>query len=284
MKDNKDSKIHELKVKAKESKITKKTEGRIQNQKEQNSVKKQELKLIKKLNKKPKGIASLKNTAGNILNVRDLEKTYVSGNTLYTAIKKANFSIKKGDFVVILGASGSGKSTLLNIISGLDRPTRGDVIVNNVNLSALKSRELTEFRRANVGFIFQSYNLLPSLNAKDNAEIGRSLQLDGNRRMELKDLFDKTNMANEYEKNIKNLSGGQQQRVSIIRALAKNPNIIFADEPTGALDSKTSESVIELLLEINKKYKTTIVIVTHDNSIIDKADKVLKVKDGRIEL
>ena len=278
-------KYKELKEKLKSTKILNKEKLKIKKRKaivSKNNAPLSTLKQIKLANKKHRGNANIKNTPGNIIDVQNLEKIYVTGNTTYTALKNVTFSIKAGDVVVILGPSGSGKSTLLNVISGLDRSTKGNIIVNNINLVALKNNELTTFRRENVGFIFQSYNLLPSLSAKDNALLGSILQRDPNKRIPIKEIFEKMNLGNMIDSNIKNLSGGQQQRVSIARAIAKNPKILFADEPTGALDSVTSSKIVDLLLYINKKYKTTIVFVTHDESLIRIASKVIVVNDGKV--
>lgn len=243
-----------------------------------------EIKSIKKANKSPKGQRQIQNSAGNIMDVKNINKFYVSGKNSYHILKDVSLDIKKGEFVVIVGPSGSGKTTLLNIISGLDRATDGNVICKNINLSALKNSELTTFRRNHVGFVFQSYNLLSELNAEDNAQMGRQLQTSNNRRMNISELFTKVGIGGLEKKTIGELSGGQMQRVSIVRALSKNPDIIFADEPTGALDSKSSEMVLDLFKEINKKYKTTIVLVTHDMNITKLADRVIEVNDGQVKI
>lgn len=243
-----------------------------------------EIKSIKKANKSPKGQRQIENTKGNIMDVKNINKFYVSGKNSYHVLKDVSLNIKKGEFVVIVGPSGSGKTTLLNIISGLDRATDGNVICKNINLSALKNSELTTFRRNHVGFVFQSYNLLSELNAEDNAQMGRQLQTSNNRRMDISDLFERVGIGGLEKKTVGELSGGQMQRVSIVRALSKNPDIIFADEPTGALDSKSSEMVLDLFKEINKKYKTTIVLVTHDMNITKLADRVIEVSDGEVKI
>lgn len=242
-----------------------------------------ELKFLKKANKSPKGPKEIKNKKGCILEVKNINKFYVSGKQKYHVLKDANLEIKKGEFVVIVGPSGSGKTTLLNIISGLDRATDGNVVFKDMNISALKTSELTTFRRNNVGFVFQSYNLLSELNAEDNAQMGRQLQTNNSRRMDISELFERVGIGGLEKKTIGELSGGQMQRVSIVRALSKNPEIIFADEPTGALDSKSSERVLELFKEINKKYKTTIVLVTHDMEVTKLADKIIEVSDGEVQ-
>ncbi len=184
--------------------------------------------------------------------------------------------------MVILGPSGSGKSTLLNMLSGLDRPTGGDIVINNVNISALKDSQLTKFRRENIGFIFQAYNLLPTLNAKENARIGQQLQSDKSKRLPMDEVFKEIDMENQANKRVDEISGGQQQRVSIARAISKNPIILFADEPTGALDENTARKVLKIFETLNKKYKTTIIIVTHDNEIALLADKVIRVRNNMI--
>lgn len=273
-KDN-NQKIRELKDKQKEKKHIEKLSS---------NRNKELIKEIKNNNKSLKGDKIMQNSEGNIIDIKALNKTYVSGKTTFQALKDVSFTIKKGEFVVILGPSGSGKTTLLNIISGLDRATEGHVIVNGTNLSALKNAELTTFRRNNVGFVFQSYNLLAELNAYDNAMMGRQLQTNGNKRLDVKELFERVGLKGQEKKAITELSGGQMQRVSIVRALAKNPELIFADEPTGALDSKTSEMVLELFDEINNKYKTTIVFVTHDKDVAKLADKVIHVIDGQVKV
>lgn len=238
----------------------------------------------KRANKTPKGERNVENSEGMIIDVNKINKYYASGKTYTHVLKNVSLKIKKGEFVVILGPSGSGKTTLLNILSGLDRPTYGDVVVNNINISSLTNSELTTFRRNNVGFVFQSYNLLSELNAIDNAMMGSQLQMDGNKRLDLEELFERVGLKGLEKKAVGELSGGQMQRVSIVRALAKNPEVIFADEPTGALDSKTSDKVLELFKEINQKYKTTIIFVTHDEKIANLADKLIRVVDGKVKI
>lgn len=240
----------------------------------------QEIKALKRLNRKPHGSHGLKNSQNNIIDIQNVSKIYVSGHQKFKALNNVTFSIKRGEFIVILGSSGSGKSTLLNVLSGLDRATEGNIIINDINICALTNRSLTTFRRNNVGFIFQSYNLLPELNAQDNAELGRALSIDGTKRRDVAELFEKMGIKHKLKSPITELSGGQLQRVSIARALAKSPDIIFADEPTGALDSESTEKVLQLFKEINTTLKTTIILVTHDKSIAKLADRVLIVKDG----
>ncbi|MCR8613016.1 MAG: ATP-binding cassette domain-containing protein [Mycoplasma sp.] len=244
---------------------------------------KKKYKEIKKLNTSPKGTRIIKNSAPDVLiDVKGVTKSYATKSFVFNALKDVSLEIKKGEFVVILGPSGSGKSTLLNVISGLDRSTYGDIIVDNTNISAITDRELVRFRRKKVGFVFQSYNLLSTLNVNDNVDIGRNLQMDKAKRMQIPELLNKMGMENQGKKRTFELSGGQQQRVAIARALAKSPNLLIGDEPTGALDSKSKIEVFELFKEINKK-GTTILIVTHNEQIAKLANKVIRIKDGVIE-
>ncbi|WP_406614454.1 ATP-binding cassette domain-containing protein [Mycoplasma corogypsi] len=235
-------------------------------------------------NKKRKAdeFKNLKNTEGAIIEVKDVSKYYLSGNVVTRVLKNVSLTINRGEFVLIFGKSGGGKSTLLNLISGLDRPSNGHVVVCDKNLPYLSDLKLTLFRRENVSFIFQNYNLLQNLNGYDNVETGAYLQKDKSKKLNINDLFTEFDMEDVKNKYPSQMSGGQQQRISILRALAKNADIIFADEPTGALDEKTSEIVLSYLYDINKKYGVTIVMVTHDPTIKDIADKVVYVKGGKI--
>ncbi|WP_051619133.1 ABC transporter ATP-binding protein [[Mycoplasma] collis] len=256
------------------------------NQKEVNILSKKEISKIKKANNKPKkkqGNINNTNTSGNIIDIQNVYKSYLSGSVVTQVLKGINFTIKKGEFAVLFGKSGSGKSTLLNIISGLDRASDGEVIVANNNLTYYSNAKLTKFRREKVSFIFQSYNLLQNLTGYDNVLTGAYLQKDKNKILNIKNLFKEFEIDEIKYKYPSQMSGGQQQRISILRALAKNADIIFADEPTGALDEKTSKIVIRQLKYINKKYKTTIIMVSHDPSIAKMCDKVIKLSDGKIE-
>lgn len=244
---------------------------------------KKQIKNINRNNNKPHGQSAIVNSDNCIIDLFNVHKYYVSGKKPYHILKGVNLSIERGKFVVIYGQSGTGKSTLLNIISGLDRATEGDVIVNGVNLSSFKDGQLTKFRRDNIGFIFQSYNLLSDLNAQDNAKMGQVLQSDKSKVISIEKLFNDMDMGHLLKQDIRNLSGGQQQRVAIARALSKNPEIIFADEPTGSLDTLSSKQVVKLLKDINANYGTTIIVVTHDQSYKKIADHVLEVVDGQIK-
>ncbi|QKT05732.1 ABC transporter ATP-binding protein [Mycoplasma sp. OR1901] len=244
--------------------------------------------IARKLNKaanrrRPKDeFKTLKNDPGKIIEVRNVSKYYLSGNTVTRVLKNVSLSINKGEFVMIFGKSGGGKSTLLNLISGLDRPSRGNIIVCDTNLPYLNDLQLTLFRRKNVSFIFQNYNLLQNLSGYDNVETGAYLQKDKDKRLNIDQLFKDFDMEDVKNKYPSQMSGGQQQRISILRALSKNSDIIFADEPTGALDDKTTKLVLSYLYDINKKYGITIVMVTHNQYIERIADKVIHVRNGKI--
>lgn len=217
-----------------------------------------------------------------ILKTSHLKKFYGSGETQTKALDDVNLTINKGEFVAIVGSSGSGKSTLLHMMGGLDRPTEGKVAVDGKELSALNDEELTIFRRRKIGFVFQNYNLIPVLNVYENIVL--PIQLDGNR--EDKDfikLILTTLGLNQKMNNLpNNLSGGQQQRVAIARALSAKPAIILADEPTGNLDSKSSQDVMGLLKVSSEKFLQTIVMITHNEEIAQMADRIVRIEDGRI--
>lgn len=244
---------------------------------------KSEIQQINILNEKPKGPILIENKKDYVIEVKNVSKIYTTQSIIFHALKNINLSIKKGTFNVILGPSGSGKTTLLNIISGLDRVTTGSVAINGYNIQGLTNSEMTLFRKEKLGFVFQSYNLLTSLNVKNNIDVGRSLQKNRNKRMNINNLLANMDMENNRKKMTYELSGGQQQRVSIARALSKTPDILIGDEPTGALDQDTSIKVFELFQEINKNNKTTVIIVTHNPNFARLADLIIKVKDGEIK-
>jgi putative ABC transport system ATP-binding protein len=218
----------------------------------------------------------------NAVTLVGVDKKYENGTLAVNALKAINLTIQSGEFVSIIGTSGSGKSTLLNLIGGLDEPSSGDVFVDDVNLKEMNEEELTIFRRRNIGFIFQDFNLLPLLNVYENIVL--PIQLDGKK---IDDTFiaQMTKQIGIQDKLTcypSQLSGGQQQRVAIARALATKPAIILADEPTGNLDSKTSQDVLGLLKLTGKKYKQTIMMITHDETIAQMADRVLRIEDGSL--
>lgn len=236
-----------------------------------------------KLNKKHNGPKKVNNNEGCIFNLTNVNKKYTNGYIVNHVLKDINIEIKEGEFVVILGKSGSGKTTLMNILSGLNRATTGDVIVNGFNLTNLSNAELTSFRRKYVGYIFQEYGLLSTLNVYENVLAGYNLNKKGNNKSIVDETLKLVNLYDWRKKFPSELSGGQQQRAAIARAIAKNPKIIFGDEPTGAVDSKMSKTILKILKDINKKKNTTIVIITHDSNIAKIANKVFYVIDGVIQ-
>lgn len=218
-----------------------------------------------------------------IIDLENVVKYYSNGVTTNKVLRGLNLKVPEGEFVVILGPSGSGKTTLLNIISGMDRASSGKTIIANKNLIFLSDTKLTEFRKNNIGYIFQQYGLLPNLTVRENIEIGAHLQKDPAKRLNIDDLLKDIGMYDHRNKLPAELSGGQQQRVSVARAIAKNPKIIFGDEPTGALDEEMTQIVLQQFVDINKKYKTTLIIVTHNPLIAEIATLVIKVGDGVIK-
>lgn len=223
-----------------------------------------------------------KNEVGNIIDIKNLNKYYISGGSTTRVLSDLTLSIKTGEFVILYGKSGSGKTTLLNLMSGLDRPTSGDLIVSNQNLPYLSNIELTTFRRKKLAFIFQSYNLLNNLSGFDNVETGLYLQKDKTKQQDIQKMFEDFDLIDVIDKYPSQMSGGQQQRISILRALAKNSEIIFADEPTGALDKKTGTIVMELLRKINRELGKTIIMVSHDPELIEYSTRVIKLSNSKI--
>ncbi len=218
-----------------------------------------------------------------IIEVKNISKYFVSGQKVNKLFHNLNLQIKRNDFVVILGPSGSGKTSLLNILSGLDQADVGDVFCNAINLTLLTNNDLTLFRRKHVSFIFQNYNLLPNLTALENVEIGAYLLPKGRTPFDIYELFETLEIDPQKNSYPSQLSGGQQQRVAIARALAKHPSILFCDEPTGALDQKMSKTVLKTLLDINKRYNMTTVLITHNVEFAKVANSVVYIKDGQIE-
>ncbi len=218
----------------------------------------------------------------DILRTENLKKYYGGGDALVKALDGVDLSVSSGEFTAIVGTSGSGKSTLLHMLGGLDRPTDGRVVVDGKDIFTLKDDELTIFRRRKIGFIFQSYNLVPTLNAYENIVL--PIQLDGNRvdDKHIKNIIETLGLSEKTDSLPSQLSGGQQQRVAIARALATKPAIILADEPTGNLDSKTSLDVLGLLKITSDKFKQTIVMITHNEEIAQMADRIVRIEDGRI--
>ena len=217
-----------------------------------------------------------------ILKVEDLTKIYGKGENKVIALDNVSFSIEQGEFVAIIGESGSGKSTLLHMIGGVDRPTSGKVIIEGQDIYKLGNDKLAIFRRRQVGLIYQFYNLLPILNVEENIKLPCLLDGASVREDYYKDIIEVLNLKTRLKHLPNQLSGGQQQRVSIGRALINNPSIILADEPTGNLDSKSSEEIVNLLKLCNKKYNQTLIIITHNEEIAMQADRIIKIADGKI--
>ena len=217
-----------------------------------------------------------------ILSTTELKKIYGSGENEVHALAGVNLEVEKGEFVAIVGTSGSGKSTLLHMLGGLDRPTSGNVHVDGKDIFSLKDEELTIFRRRKIGFVFQNYNLVPVLNVYENIVL--PVQLDGGKpdAEYVDNIIETLGLESKLDNLPNNLSGGQQQRVAIARALASKPAIILADEPTGNLDSKTSQDVLGLLKITSEKFHQTIVMITHNEEIAQTADRIIHIEDGKI--
>ncbi len=215
----------------------------------------------------------------NLIEIKKVYKTYKLGSIDNHALNDINLNISKGEILVILGPSGSGKTTLLNVISGLDKISKGQILYENKDISKYRDYRMTKFRKKNLGFIFQTYNLLEHLNVYENVLVGSNL---GHNKADINQIIETVGLSRHKKKYMHELSGGEQQRVSIARALAKQPKVMFCDEPTGALDEKTGKIVLESLVKANEKLKTTMVIVTHNPGIAMIGDRVIKMNSGRI--
>lgn len=213
-----------------------------------------------------------------MIKVKEISKYYGNGESRFQVLKNISFNIQEGDFIVILGASGSGKSTLLNVISGLERPDSGSILYNENDISMLSDSRLTEFRRENVGFIFQQYYLLPNMNVLKNVKMGADLAKNS----DYKKIIEAVGLGDKLNKYTDELSGGEQQRVSIARALAKEPKVLFLDEPTGALDEQTGRQVLDYIIRLQNELGFTIVMVTHNQNIAETAKTVIKMNSGKI--
>lgn len=211
--------------------------------------------------------------------LKNVSKIYKMEDIETIALKNINLEINDGEFVVILGPSGSGKSTLLNVISGLDSPTEGEIFFNDIKISDYNEEELTKFRRDYIGYVFQQYNLLHNLTVRENVEIGSAVSKDS---LGVDEVLRAVSMYEERNKYPYQLSGGQQQRVSIARSIAKNPKIMFCDEPTGALDEKIGKQILNIIQVMNKNLKTTTVVITHNKNISYMADTIIKMNSGKI--
>lgn len=214
-----------------------------------------------------------------IVEFKDVVKTYGSGEALQYAVNHIDFTINEGEFVVILGQSGAGKSTVLNILGGMDQPTEGKVIVDDKEITGMNDKQLGKYRANTIGFVFQFYNLIPSLTAYENIALTKNIVKDAADPAALLDMVGLTHCKDKFPSQ---MSGGEQQRVAIARALAKNPKIILGDEPTGALDSETGVIVLELLQKMCRQKGCTVILVTHNAEIAQCADKVIRMKNGKI--
>jgi putative ABC transport system ATP-binding protein len=213
-----------------------------------------------------------------MIEVKELVKFYGSGENRFQVLKNISLKIEDGDFVIILGASGSGKSTLLNVISGLEHPESGEIMYDGNDITTLSDSRLTEFRKKNIGFIFQQYYLLPNMDVAKNVKMGADLAAN----KEYRTIIDAVGLGNKLHKYPSELSGGEQQRVSVARALAKKPKFLFLDEPTGALDEQTGRQVLDYISKLQNQYGFTIICVTHNLNIAEMAKTVIKMNSGRI--
>lgn len=215
-----------------------------------------------------------------VIEFRNVDKIYKSGDSFLKAMDDVTFKINQGEFVVILGPSGAGKSTLLNLLGGLDSVSSGEIIVNGKHIESLTENQLTKFRAENVGFVFQFYNLIPNLTARENIELMKEIVSFDINTLELLDSVGLKDHANQFPAE---LSGGEQQRVSIARAIAKKPTMLLCDEPTGALDSETGTIILNLLQEMSNSKNSTVIIVTHNEILSEAADRTIKIKNGKVE-
>ncbi|HEY4601860.1 MAG TPA: ABC transporter ATP-binding protein [Cerasibacillus sp.] len=218
----------------------------------------------------------------DILKIEHLSKVYGQGNTAIKALDDVSFSVKKGEFIAIIGPSGSGKSTLLHLLGGVDKPTSGKVFINDTNIYLLNETQLAIFRRRQIGLIYQFFNLIPVLTVKENITLPLLLDNQKVNPNHFQEIVEKLGIENRLNHLPNQLSGGQQQRVSIGRAMMNHPAIMLADEPTGNLDSKNSQEIIQLLKMFNNIYKQTLIVITHDERIALQADRIITIKDGKI--
>jgi putative ABC transport system ATP-binding protein len=220
----------------------------------------------------------------NVIEIKDLYKIYNGSSVEVKAVNGINLTVEKGEFTAIVGPSGSGKTTFLNLLGGLDRPTKGSVFVDNIDIWKLKSRKLIDFRLNNIGFVFQAYNLIPVLTAKENVEF--IMQLQGRSKKErenrTRELLEEVGLGDRLDSRPSKLSGGQQQRVAVARALASKPKFILADEPTANLDSKSTENLLDIMEKLNKEENITFIFSTHDARVVKKARRVITIEDGQV--
>ena len=225
------------------------------------------------------------NLSNMIVKAENIKKSYSQGKIQVFALRGMSVSIEQGEFMALAGPSGSGKTTMLNIIGGIDSPDSGSIVVDNKNYSDMKQSELAELRLQKIGFVFQAYNLIPVLSAEENVEYIMLLQgvPAKERKKKARAILDDVGLEGKYNRRPSELSGGQQQRVAVARAIVSNPAIILADEPTANLDSKTGESLLDMMREMNQEKKVTFVFSTHDNMVMDYAKRIVRIKDGQIE-
>ena len=225
------------------------------------------------------------NLKNMIVKAENIKKSYSQGKMQVHALRGMSISIEQGEFMALAGPSGSGKTTMLNIIGGIDTPDSGSIIVDGNNYSDMKQSELAELRLQKIGFVFQAYNLIPVLSAEENVEYIMLLQgvPAKERKKKARAILDDVGLEGKYNRRPSELSGGQQQRVAVARAIVSNPAIILADEPTANLDSKTGESLLDMMREMNQEKKVTFVFSTHDNMVMDYAKRIVRIKDGQIE-
>lgn len=216
----------------------------------------------------------------SFIELRNVKKTYTMGEVIIKAVDDVSFSIDRGEFVIILGASGAGKSTILNLLGGMDEITTGEIFVDGNEISKYTKKMLTKYRREDIGFVFQFYNLVQNLNAIENVELAVEICKNP---MKPEDVLKNVGLENRMYNFPSQLSGGEQQRVSIARALAKNPKLMLCDEPTGALDYNTGKAILKLLADTQKSYNMTVVVITHNSAIAPIADKIITVKNGKVE-
>lgn len=216
----------------------------------------------------------------NYIQFENVKKTYIMGEVKINALDGVNFSINKGELVIVVGASGAGKSTILNILGGMDSPTSGTVLVDNKNISKYNEKELTKYRRHDIGFVFQFYNLVPNLTAKENVELASEIVSGARDAVKTLEVVGLKNRLNNFPAQ---LSGGEQQRVSIARAVAKNPKLLLCDEPTGALDYKTGKHVLKILQDMSQNQEVTVIIVTHNSALAPIADRVIHMHDAQVD-
>ncbi|MCH4169271.1 MAG: ABC transporter ATP-binding protein [Streptococcaceae bacterium] len=215
----------------------------------------------------------------NLIEVKHTYKKYQMGETEIIANDDLNFEVKEGELVVILGPSGAGKSTILNILGGMDTPTSGEIIVDGTDIAQFTERQLTKYRRLDVGFVFQFYNLVPNLTAKENVELATAVSPNA---LDVETTLRAVGLTDRMSNFPAQLSGGEQQRVAIARALAKNPKLLLCDEPTGALDYQTGKSILKLLQDTSRQNKMTVIIITHNSALVEMADRVIKIKNGTV--